>query len=87
MLFAATYLPEYVSNYWEILVAFGTVRKEFETIKIEEARLLFQIWTAVCLLQIRSYFLSLYHSRSRKSHFLLAPKTLALIAIQRYYCE
>lgn len=37
MLFAATYLPEDVPNYWETLVSFGTVGKGSEPIKVEEA--------------------------------------------------
>jgi len=42
MLFAVTYLPEDVPNYWETLVAFGTLGKGPENITVEEARLLFQ---------------------------------------------
>jgi len=42
MLFAATYLPEDTPNYWETLVAFGTTGREHESIKVEDARLLFQ---------------------------------------------
>jgi len=43
MLFAVTYLPEDVPNYWETLVAFGTLGNGPENITVEEARLLFQI--------------------------------------------
>lgn len=42
MLFAATYLPEDLPNYWETLVKFGTLRKDSESIKIDEAKILFQ---------------------------------------------
>jgi len=42
MLFAATYLPDDLPNYWLMLVEFGTLGKNAGSIKIDEAKLLFQ---------------------------------------------
>ena len=42
MLFASTYLPDDLPNYWQVIVEFGTLRKNTESIKIDEAKVLFQ---------------------------------------------
>ena len=42
MLFAATYLPDDLPNYWQMLVEFGTLGKNAGSIKINEAKVLFQ---------------------------------------------
>lgn len=42
MLFAATFLPEDLPNYWQVLVEFGTKGKTTETGNIENTKLLFQ---------------------------------------------
>ena len=42
MLFGATFLPEGLPNFWEILVEFGTKGKHSESVNVENAKLLFQ---------------------------------------------
>ena len=42
MLFASTYLPDDLPNYWQVIVEFGTLRENTESIKIDEAKVLFQ---------------------------------------------
>ena len=42
MLFAATYLSDDLPNYWQMLVEFGTLKKDSESIKIDDTKILFQ---------------------------------------------
>lgn len=93
MLFGATFLPEDLPNFWEVIVEFGTQGRHTEGIDIKETKLLFQNLkdldcTAFATDQeLFSDLVSLKIGKSHLALFSLAAMTLAFIVTQSCYSE
>ena len=93
MLFGATFLPEDLPNFWEVIVKFGTQGRHTEGINVKETKLLFQNMKELdctAFATDQELFSELVSLKIGKNHlilFLLAAMTPALIVTQNCYSE